>query len=150
MSREEMINEMSQYLLDDKAEVGLFWYNPTDEELFEVHSIPATSLKKGEMTYPKLHKDIWAKLHFRAKDRKKNGLSYESIYLVDYTQVPRGRIFLKDDTFYILTGSWITDTIKNMIIEQFNLQNCEIIFKIDSHWEIGHGWSTEQDVLNLK
>jgi hypothetical protein len=32
-------------------------------------------------------------------------------------------------------------------IEQFNLQKCNVIFKIDTHWEIGHGWSSENDLL---
>ena len=56
MGREDAINEMKQYF-DKKAEVGLFWYNPEDNELFEVHSIPvATVIKDNRLTYPKLHK----------------------------------------------------------------------------------------------
>ena len=148
MSREEAIIEMTQYF-NKKAEVGLFWYNPVEDELFEVHSIPATSLKKDEFTYPKLHKDIWTKLHHKAKDKKKRGVMYDPIYLNNYTQVPRGRIFFKDQIFYVFVGSWITDEIKKMIIKQFNLQKCKVIFKIDIHWELGHGWSSEQDLLNF-
>jgi hypothetical protein len=148
MSREEAIREMRQYF-DEKAEVGIFWYNPIEEELFEVHSIPVASLRENELTYPKLHKTIWATLHHRAKDRKKKELSYESIYLNDYTKIPRGRVFIKEDTFYIFVGSWITDKIKKMIIKQFNLQKCKVVFKIDIHWELGHGWSSEQDILNF-
>ena len=148
MSREEAIHEMIQYF-GEKAEVGIFWYNPIEEELFEIHSIPVTSLRKGETTYPKLHKDVWTKLHYRAKDRKEKGLTYDSIYLNDYTKVPRGRVFFRDDKFYVFVGSWITSEIKEMIIDQFNLQECDIIFKIDIHWEIGHGWSSEKDILNF-
>jgi len=148
MSREEAMAEMLQYF-DKKAEVGLFWYHPIDEELIEVHSMPVTSLKEGELTFPKLHKDIWAKLHYRAKERKKKGLSYESIYLLDYTKVPRGRIFFNEGKFYIFVGSWITEKIKKMIIKQFNLKKCNVIFKIDFHWELGHGWSSEKDLLNF-
>jgi hypothetical protein len=57
--------------------------------------------------------------------------------------------FFKESIFYVLTGSWITDKIKKMIKKKFNLQKCEVIFQIDSHWEIGHGWSSEEDVLNF-
>jgi hypothetical protein len=149
MNREEAIQEMLRYF-DKKAEVGIFWYHPLSEELFEVHSMPVTSLKTGQLTYPKLHKTIWQALRLSALNKKKKGLLYDPVYLNDYTQVPRGRIFLKEDTFYVLTGSWITNDIKNMIKKKFHLQKCKVIFKIDSHWEIGHGWSSEKDVLDFK
>ena len=148
MTRESAISEMKQYF-DKKAEVGLFWYHPEEEELFEVHSIPATSLREGEYTYPKLHKDIWTKLHHKAKDKKKKKLPYDPVYLADYTKVPRGRVFFKEDTFYVFVGSWITDKIKKMVVKQFNLQKCNVIFKIDTHWELGRGWSSENDVLDF-
>jgi hypothetical protein len=48
-----------------------------------------------------------------------------------------------------MTGSWINEDIKQLIIEEFNLQNSRVKFNIDEHWEIGHGWSSEQDDLNL-
>ena len=148
MNREEAIQEMKQYF-DQDAEVGLFWYHPEDEELFEVHSMPATLLKKGQSTYPKLHKTIWQVLHHRATAKKEKGLFYDPIYLYDYTQVPRGRVFIHEGAFYVFVGSWITENIKKMIIKQFNLQKCKVIFKIDIHWELGHGWSSEEDVLNF-
>jgi len=149
MSRDEAISEMLQYF-DEKALVGLFWYHPIEEDLFEVHSIPVTSLKKHESTYPRLHKTIWQELRFRTKSRIKKGLSHDPIYLEDYTKVPRGRVFFQDGKFYIFVGSWITDKIKKQIIKHFNLQKCEVIFKIDRHWEIGHGWSSEKDILNFE
>ena len=149
MNREEIIAEMAQYF-DKKAEVGIFWYHPTEEELFEVHSMPATSLRKDEITYPKLHKTIWTALHHKAKNKKKNGLYYDPIYLNDYTQVPRGRIFFKENVFYVFVGNWITTEIKKKIVKQFNLQKCEVIFKIDTHWDLGHGWSSEKDLLNFE
>ena len=146
MSREDAIKEMIQYF-DENAEVGIFWYHPIEEALFEVHSIPVTSLKKHETTYPRLHKTIWQELHFRAKARMKKELSYDPIYLNDYTQIPRGRVFFREGKFYVFVGSWITSKIKKMIIKRFNLQECNVIFKIDTHWEIGHGWSSEKDLL---
>jgi len=148
MSREDAINEMLQYF-DKKAEVGIFWYHPELESLFEIHSIPVTSLTNEQLTYPKLHKTIWQELRFSTINKKKKGLPYDPIYLSDYTQIPRGRVFFEKGKFHIFVGSWITDKIKKMIIKQFNLQKCNVIFKIDSHWELGHGWSSEKDVLNF-
>ena len=148
MNREQFINEMTQYF-DEKAEVGIFWYHPLLEELFEVHSMPASTLKKEHLTYPKLHKTIWQKLRHSNLNKKKKGLIYDPIYLEDYTMVPRGRIFFIENKFYVLIGSWITDKIKKLIIKQFHLQKSDVIFKEDSHWDLGHGWSSEKDVLNL-
>ena len=148
MNREEMIAEMLQYF-DEKAEVGLFWYHPIEEVLFEVYSMPATLLKQGQVTYPKLHKTIWQELRYRTLNKKKRGLPYDSIYLSDYTEVPRGRIFFKEGIFLVVTGNWITDKIKKMIIKRFNLQKCKVSFKTDTHWDIGHGWSTEEDFFNF-
>jgi hypothetical protein len=149
MSREEMINAMSPYLIDDNAEVGIFWYDENKSELIQTHSIPANELKPGLLTYPKLHKTIWQKLRQKARKNKKEGESYDPIYLKDYTMVPRGRIFLKDGIFTVTVGSWINKKIKKMIIKEFNLQKSTVVFRIDTHWEIGHGWSTEEDFLNL-
>jgi hypothetical protein len=149
MNRREIIDEMSQYLADDKAEVGIFWYDKDLDELFQVHSIPACELKEGQLTYPKLHKTIWQKLRQKAIYHKKEGKKYDPVYLQDYTQVPRGRIFLKNGTFTVFTGSWLTPEIKEMIIQEFNLQESTVEFRIDIHWEIGHGWSTEEDILNF-
>jgi len=148
MSREEAMAEMLQYF-DKKAEVGIFWYHPIKEKLIEVYSIPVTSLSEGQLTYPKLHKTIWQKLRYQAISDKKKGFAYDPIYLSDYTKVPRGRIFFRNNKFYVFVGSWITEKIKKIIIKEFNLQKCTVIFKIDSHWELGHGWSSEKDLLNF-
>jgi hypothetical protein len=145
-----MINEMSQYLLDKNAEVGLFWYDPEIEQLIQVHSINVTELKDGQLTYPKLHKTIWQKLRQKTIKNKTENKKYDPIYLSDYTQVPRGRIFLKDGIFIVVTGSWITNKIEKMIIKEFNLQKSTVIFRYDKHWDIGHGWSSEKDILNLE
>ena len=77
---------------------------------------------------------------------RKKEFSYDPIYLNDYTQIPRGRVFFREGKFYVFVGSWITSKIKKMIIKRFNLQECNVIFKIDTH-EIGHGWSSEKDLL---
>ena len=148
MNREDAINEMRNYF-QDNPEVGIFWYDEEEEELLEVHSIPAASLSPAQSTYPKLHKTIWQTLRAKARQKKKENKSYDPIYLSDYTQIPRGRIFYKEGVFYVFAGSWITDKIKKQIKKEFNLQNVNVVFKTDIHWEIGHGWSTEEEVLNL-
>jgi len=148
MNREDAITEMLNYF-EDNPQVGIFWYNEEDGELFEVHSIPASSLLSGQLTYPRLHKTIWQKLRAKARQKKKDNRPYDPIYLSDYTKIPRGRIFYRDGIFYIFTGSWITEKIKKQIKKEFNLQKVNVVFKTDIHWEIGHGWSTEEDVLSL-
>jgi hypothetical protein len=148
MNREDAINEMRNYF-HDNPEVGIFWYNEQDAELFEVHSMPAASLPCGQSTYPQLHKTIWQKLRAKARQKKKDNKHYDPIYLSDYTKIPRGRIFYKEGVFYVFTGSWITEKIKKQIKKEFNLQNVNVVFKTDIHWEIGHGWSTEEDVLSM-
>jgi len=127
MDRNEFIGAMTQYF-NKESEVGLFWYNPTAEELFEVHSIPVTSLKENIFTYPKLHKTIWKKLQQSAKIRKENELFYDPIYLKDYNQVPRGRVSFRGNIFCVSVGDWLTEKIKKKIIKQFNLQKCKVRF----------------------
>ena len=148
MNREDAIKEMRKYF-DDNPEVGIFWYDEENGQLFEVHSIPAMSLRDNEYTFSKLHKTIWQKLRQKTLFAQKNNKPYNQIYLNDYTKIPRGRVFFKDNIFYVFVGSWITDDIKELIIDEFNLRNVEVIFKIDKHWEIGHGWSSEEDVLDF-
>jgi len=148
MNREDAINEMQKYFKDN-PEVGIFWYDERIKQLFEVHSQIVNPLISGVQTYTKLHKTIWQKLRAIARQKKKNNQPYDPIYLSDYTKIPRGRIFYKDEIFYVFIGSWITDKIKRLIVKQFNLQHVNVVFKIDKHWEIGHGWSTEDDVLNF-
>ena len=115
MEREDAINEMQKYFKDN-PEVGIFWYNKEEKELFEVHSIPANSLPCGQFTYPKLHKTIWQKLQAKAIQKKQDNKPYDPIYLSDYMNVPRGRVFYKEETFYVFLGSWVTDEIKQLII----------------------------------
>ena len=135
-TRREMIAEMAKYF-EVKPEVGIFWYHPIDKELFSVYSIPAEYCAE---TYPKSEIEIWNNLKKRAKKYQKEGRCFDSIYLKDYNQVPRGRIFHKEySTFYVYVGSWITEKIKKLIIKEFNLQKCTVNFEIDLGYELGHG-----------
>ena len=151
MTHNQAIDEMKKYF-NEEPEVGIFWYDESKEELFEVYSLAINNLSKNTMTYPKLHKTIWQKLHFKTLTNKEKGNDCNEIFLSDYTQIPRGRIFFKENIFYVFTGRWIQKNenfIKDLIINEFNLKNQNVIFKIDSHWDIGHGWSSEQDELDF-
>ena len=120
--------------------VGIFWYNPEEDELFDVHQVPISALHKGLRTINVLHKDVWAKAYFRAKAKGKT----DSIYFTDYTQIPRGRVFYEPATkqFTVKVGDWIDEyeqLLTPLIKDEFNLTDFR--YDIDSHWNIGQGWS---------
>ena len=128
----------------DSPEVGMFWYDPENDELFGVRSCLADSIGwyhssqwgKDVKTDTHLHKNIWQKEYFRGKDKRFHG---------DHTLVPRGRVFeFKDEGFIVFTGDWIDNypSAKQQILSEFNLPN-DTQFVKDIHWDIGHGWSDE-------
>ena len=135
---------MASMEMQDDPEVGCFWYDPKKNELFGVNSVPVSSMNfynspqfhTQVRTGPKLHESIWKKEAIIGRDRRFRG---------DYTKVPRGRVFeFKNDGFKVMTGSWINDypQAKQLIMLEFNLpENTE--FRVDEHWDIGHGWSEE-------
>jgi len=139
---EEVMSEMASY--DGNAfepQVGIFWLDVENEELFDVKAIPISSLREGINTITVLHKDIWAKNYYRAKARGKS----DSIYMRDYTQIPRGRVFYnrKTNTFKVKVGHWIDQyeaMLTPLIREEFNLKSFE--YDID-------GWG-ERDFSSLK
>ena len=141
------INAMAETLENqDEPYLGAFWYDPNKDELFGVHSSPAEECKYYQSslnsdrvrTGKALHQTIWKKEHFKGKDRRFSG---------DYTKVPRGRVFQEESTgnFIVFTGQWIENypQSKDQIIYEFQLPVDKTVFKIDSHWDIGHGWSNE-------
>lgn len=146
-SENDEINALKELMSDnvsrqDDSEVGIFWYDIDDQELFgirsaDVNDVPyfLSSLFGCEVkTCRPLHHKVWQKEHFRGKDERFNG---------DYTRVPRGRVFyVKDKGFIVVVGSWIDDypEAKQEIITEFNLPQ-DTIFQKDSHWDLGHGWS---------
>ena len=126
--------------------VGIFWYDPNEDELFGVRSNLAEDteyyysdmLNQYVRTTKFLHYAIWQKESNRGKD--------ERFQTLDYTKYPRGRIFeIKDKGFEVYVGNWIKDypQCKQLIIDEFDLpQNTEFI--IDVHWDLGHGWSDKE------
>jgi hypothetical protein len=65
-------------------------------------------------------------------------------YNGDYKNKPRGRIFYKNNTFYVMVGSWIYDDENyraiDLIEETFDLTNENVEILDDFHWDIGSGW----------
>lgn len=128
----------------DKPYVGAFWYDPIKQELYGVKPSLATDVpwyhsnqwNSDVKTGSVLHKTIWNKEVHRGRDKRFSG---------DYTLKPRGRVFeFKDKGFVVFTGSWINDypEAKQEILDEFQLpEGTE--FRIDSHWDLGHGWSQE-------
>ena len=142
--RKEVMASMSDnFENQEDPKVGIFWYDETGDELFGVTAVNAQELsfnEHGTKTIGTLHKTWWNKHLQRAK--AKNQLT--SIFMKDYTQIPRGRVFQrKDGTFELFCGSWISEHIVELVKDEFNLWNVQLEVKVDAHWEIGHGWSEE-------
>ena len=136
----EMMKEFNNTQND--PEVGIFWYDTECNELFGVVSTTASELNfydsdmfEGRAkTTNKLHYSIWQKEYNRGKDIR---------FQKDYTSVPRGRVFeVEDEGFVVCVGHWITQYpgAKTEILKEFNLPN-DTEFLIDSHWDLGRGWS---------
>lgn len=132
----------------DDPMVGIFWYSVEDDELFGVHSVSINNFSKpnsagGLISCSELHKKVWAKLYNKYKFKKQN---QTNPYDRDYKDVPRGRVFYNIETeeFEICVGSWVREYgekhIKELIMEEFQLdgQFCKLYIK--EHWEIGNGW----------
>jgi len=144
VERKSVIDSMSDnFETQVSPMVGIFWYDEKNDELFGVSASYANELSfnaYGKKTVNMLHKTWWKKQQEKAK--AKNQLT--SIFMKDYTQTPRGRIFQnKDNSFDLMCGSWITGHIVNLVKNEFNLCNETVNVIIDTHWEIGHGWSEE-------
>lgn len=128
----------------NEAYLGPFWYDPQKQELYGCVLTLASDAKfyTSPLWYQKvktgnaLHKSIWTKEYNRGKDERFKG---------DYTKKPRGRVFyFEKEGFVVYTGSWINNypEARFEILDMFQLpRNTQ--FRIDEHWELGHGWSQE-------
>ena len=151
---DDVINLMKGFMNNEKPKVGIFWYNYSDNTLFGVEKGDAELYtdQGNIITYPKLHKTYWQKQHHRAVAKnEENSIFYKEH---NYTLIPRGRIFWEDNVFYVNVGSWINgevnglncidkDKLRELIVDEFNLPD-DFIFRVDHHWDIGHGWSEER------
>ena len=142
----DFINIMKEGLHNDDPKVGIFWYNPSRNELF---GVVALSLNDSEVCdCPKgktcniLHKKKW-QIEYRNlkyKEHKDNTFPY----IGAYENKPRGRIFYKDNKFIITVGSWINEKDNyraiDLIEQRFDLTKEDTEIVEDSHWDIGSGW----------
>ena len=150
---DDAIKLMRGFMDNGKPKLGIFWYDYNDNVLFGVEKGDAELYaNQGRIaTFPKLHKTYWQKQHHRAVAKGDT----DSIFYKEhnYTMIPRGRIFLENGTFYVNVGSWINgeicgnhcidkEKLRDLLIDEFNLPE-DFIFRLDSHWDIGHGWSEE-------
>lgn len=126
----------------DDPYVGIFWYDVESDDLFGVRSACVDDLQfyhsnlfnANVKTCTPLHNKVWDKESRRKKDRRFSG---------NYTRVPRGRVFeIEDVGFVVCVGEWINEypQAKELILDEFQLPE-DTEFKIDSHWNLGHGWS---------
>lgn len=70
----------------------------------------------------------------------------DSRFQAKYTDVPRGCVFeVEDQGFIVCVGKWINDypEAKAEILYEFQLPN-DTEFVIDSHWDLGYGWSDKK------
>ena len=128
----------------ESPRVGIFWYSPTEHELFGtvakvIEDCPQTEL----ITCPELHKHIWQK-EFNKQRFKNDG---KGPFQGNWKDTPRGRIFFDkaNNVYIICIGSWIkehTDAI-DLIVDRFHLNSVHYEFSLDEHWEIGNGWGDE-------
>ena len=126
--------------------VGIFWYDTENDELFGVRSNIAEDIPYHKevgtdreiRTTKFMHYAVWQKESNKGKDKR--------FQTMNYTKVPRGRVFeVKNQGFEVYTGKWIEQypDCKQLIIDEFDLpQDTEFI--IDTHWDLGHGWSDKE------
>lgn len=125
--------------------VGIFWYDPVEQTFFGVRKQEVTPKMAEEaalkgvpfINYPHLHRQVWAKEHFRAEAKQE-----ETKFTGDYTQVPRGRVAWNVNKFIVLVGQWakpIEDKLTELLEKEFSLPYFEFVY--DHHWDLGHGWS---------
>lgn len=137
----ELMIETNEY--EGEPNIGIFWYDVNKHELFGVYSVPSDMIQfqksnyfDGNIrTFSKMHYAIWKKEQYKKKDRR---------FLGDYTLTPRGRIFeIEDKGFLVCTGKWINNhpEAKEKILFEFDLPEDKTEFRVDEHWDIGHGWS---------
>ena len=144
MSKDERkmaIDTMSDnFDIQNNPEVGIFWYDEAEDELFGVNKAFASELQFNANGYKNLgilHKDWWKKQQEKMLRKKKP----MGILGQDYTSVPRGRIWEKktdkDAIFQMMCGKWIEDYgrehIEYIVREEFNLQSVPFEIVVDTH-----------------
>ena len=137
ISESQSLKIMDEFLtIQDEPKIGIFWYDIRDDKLFGVNSVIAKDYP--HLTISTLHKFVWAKEYNKRKALNKPLAEWSG----DYKDTPRGRVFKSGDGFEVKVGSWINKypQAKQLIIDEFDLQNSVVNFVIESHWELGQGY----------
>lgn len=141
----ELMEYNNQFV--DDPNVGIFWYDPEEDELFGVYPTLASDMNffysnifNAEVrTCRLMHYALWQRECNRGKDKR----FQEAIPFFKY---PRGRIFeVKNRGFVACVGSWMNQfpQAKQMIIDEFQLPN-NTEFLINVHLGLGHNWSDKE------
>ena len=110
--------------------IGIFWYDPQEHSLFEVH--------KKEIT-PRMVEEARAK---GVDDIVYPLSTLNSQFSTISAQFPRGRVAWNIDKFIVLVDHWaepILDELSELLEKEFSLPYFEFVY--DEHWDLGHGWS---------
>lgn len=156
---QDAIELMENFLAPEIPKLGIFWYDYKREQLFGVEKQEVTDeqMKRGMHTLPKLYRTYWQKWHHRAVAKNDTA----SIYYQEHndTLIPRGRIFLTNGVFTVRVGEWIQEGVAghkidpeklhDLICDEFDIPE-DFQFIIDEHWNLGHGWSERDNLLDPK
>lgn len=137
----EIMAENNKFV-DDPC-VGIFWYDINDDDLFGVYSVLAADMQFYPSSYFNANVRTCRVLHYQEWSREQHKRKKNPKFLGDYTKVPRGRVFeIEGRGFIVCVGHWINDypQAKELILDQFRLPD-DTEFVIDSHWDLGRGWS---------
>lgn len=134
---------------DAAASVGIFWVDTESQELRDVEAsqLQLTGKEHGPLTHNRTHRTKWQKLSNHAKKRKQSGKDYDAYYLQDYSQIPRGRVWFDADSgnYFVTVGDWykeIESWLRPLIVDEFDIPE-DFEFKVQEHWQLGHGWSED-------
>lgn len=138
--------------------LGIFWYDSERRELFGVYKCQELDIVPGYLgrrVFPMLHQNVWGDLrnaYYNAYGEYVPDEKYPEEHLnpmreLDYTLIPRGRVFSDDRGYQVYLGDWFFSDnedeqaqIGQMILDEFGLDADETDFIDDVHWHIGHGW----------
>ena len=143
-NREDFIETMREGF-DDQEEpyVGTFFYSPKEQKLVFVQKTSSADIRPnqhGQKTTRALHVTIYQHEKNRARSK---GLPWN--YPEDYTKLPRGRVWSVKGVSVVTVGTWISvyPEVEQLVREEFELPD-DAEFRIDSHWDIGSGWSGDR------
>lgn len=141
MIKNALTEEQHDALMDDMRlfedqmpSVGIFWYDTMNHNLFGVHKKELTQREVEDaalkglpfINFPFLHHQVWEDEYLRTQTK-----TLETLFKVDYTQIPRGRVSWVIDKFIVLVGNWaapIRQELTELLEKEFSLPYFEFVF----------------------